>query len=228
VTTPLPTNVDATDWALVAGGGANDHQVWHDRLHGTYNTPLLPGEVRPAWSTLSGWGLPGVVFSGGNTFTLAADRVFYAPFVVRKPVLVTALALSCTGAAASTHAKIGLYSCGADLQPSARLYSSPALDTATTGIKSVAGLSVGLPIGLYLVAVVCNSATPAFRAFHESASFARMDSGSNAFLSSLPADIGTTWQGTGVLPDPGTAWPGPGANASLGFLSLALMQWSLA
>lgn len=44
VPTPLPVNVDATDWSQDPDKGANEHRQWHDRLHlrATHHRALAP------------------------------------------------------------------------------------------------------------------------------------------------------------------------------------------
>ncbi len=122
-----------------------------------YGAPIPEGRY-----TLSGtpnWSIPGVIpVASPATKAAAQDFILYTPFPVVTPITIDRMAIEVTSAAAAGKvARVAIYNCGTDLQPTTLVIDSGDLAVDSTGVKT-ATVNVSLPAGRYLFAINSNAA----------------------------------------------------------------------
>lgn len=171
----------------------------------------------------SQYAVPGATFSGVGTSALSAGAVRYTPFLVERPITITAQQFEVTtGPASGANVRVGIYQADMENQPvGAALYDSGNISVASgfTGLKTATGLSVKLKPGLYLLATNCDVAmtlrTLISPAFHLGASL-----GGAPMIRRFDAT-----QTYGAFPNPGTKWTSA-ITSSTGFDYHAAFQFS--
>ena len=96
MTSPLPTNVRATNWSADPDKGAEEHREWHDVGHARGNSRLAKYQASfnevPRISEVSRvYGIPGKALRFlTDTRTIANGFLFVVPFVVEADTVVDA------------------------------------------------------------------------------------------------------------------------------------------
>jgi hypothetical protein len=165
--------------------------------------------------------VPGVQFSSALTRAHTAGQLRYYAFEVRTPITVSKLAFEVSTAPASNaNVRVGLYAADADLQPTGAPLTDQAVAVASgfTGVKSVTGLSIALPVGRY---VICTNmdVTMTLRAFRGGITGIPIAMGATPFT-----EFWLVTEAYGALNNPGTKWTGSGA-ASTGTSHSVLLGW---
>lgn len=136
MTTPLPTNVAATDWNADPDKGAVEHRVWHDRLHA--QNPLAPA------FPISGHYLFPFLSTNAQAQVLGGLRLHAVT-----PLLtctVNAVVINVATAVAGATCRLGLYPTDPQtLRPVASGVEFGTVDCSTTGVKR---LVLGSPMEL--------------------------------------------------------------------------------
>ena len=176
--------------------GANDHHA----------APAVEGSPNAILSYLI---LPGVEFTGISTFTIAANRIYYAP--IRVPVALTVDQIIIEVVTLSAGAvRLGIYNADIYWQPTTLVSDAGTVDTGTAGVKAITGLSIPLPAGRYLLAVWSN-ATPELRMIYGGTRYAGyIDTlGANPVVNLMYVD--STYS---TYPSSGTAWNATGNSST--------------
>jgi len=111
------------------------------------------------------WSIPGCYQTQnapGNFFP-TANRIYYFPIVFLAPATIKEARLIVTVAAASSNARIGIYTADKEWQPVALVSDFGAVSCATTGYKEITGMSVAVSAGLHLLAFNCDNSSITFR-----------------------------------------------------------------
>jgi hypothetical protein len=126
----------------------------------------MAGVHQAGTSPLECWYNAGVITGGLATSTgaMVANTLFALPLWVAEAMTLDRLAINVTTAASSTNTRIGIYAATslAAWYPSALVLDAGAVDTGTTGVKSLTisqALAGGRPYWLALL----SSGTPTFR-----------------------------------------------------------------
>jgi hypothetical protein len=216
-------------------GTYNHFKAWHAYtgtiFAGTPNildTYEAPPNFRTGLAKITGggatqYGVPGAVFNGVGTSALEINKARYTPFIVSRPVTITAFQFEVTSTPASAaNVRVGIYRADLEGQPSgAPVYDSGSVAVANgfTGLKTTTGLSVKLKPGTYLVVMNCDVAltvrTIVAPAFYLAAA-----------LGGAPMvrrfDV---VQSYAAFPTPGTKWDTV-ITSSTGFDFPAAFQWT--
>ena len=173
------------------------------------------------------WGLPGVfpiAFQEINF--LGADTAYYQPILVEKQITVTDLMVNVsTAGGAGAAGRLSIYEADEDdWQPGALVSDCGTVAVATTGTKSITGLSVTLAPGLYLARYQTdgNATRPRFRgnrAFVARATMPQTDTDQYRYT----AQVGVTY---GAAEDPGTAFGTSASSSSSTFCYWVRMKWT--
>lgn len=119
-------------------------------------------KARVVLSGLTYGSLPGVGSISSGTTTLAANQVRYLPIVVDTPITVDQLILEVTTAgAASTTARMGIYTAGLDWMPVTLVVDGGTVAVDSTGAKTLS-ISQQLMPGRYLLTINTDG-TPTLR-----------------------------------------------------------------
>ena len=216
-TTLVPTG-GTTGQALVKSSSTNFATSWGN-ISGIDKHPIPK-------SATSYWGIPGV-WSGAAyaTKTLAANILYYQPFIVSgtSAITVSAVGLNVSTLAAATSIRIGIYAADNNLQPTTLMVDAGTVSSATTGWKTVTGLSTSLTPGPYLFAYVSNGG-PAVSSL----------TGNSWFGYQFDPTLPTNWLRDfrvsftyGTLPTPtGTAWNTVQNNSGGSYENPCRMLWS--
>lgn len=146
-------------------------------------------------------------FPVGNTGNNAqsANTLYFYPVRIERAITLTSLSVSIGTGTASTNFRLGIYS-DVDGLPSALVSDAGAVSSATSGVKTISGLSVSLSAGIYWFAVLASSSSPTIRSYtNNSEILAPQSSPFAAGGSSRYPSIGLTY---GALPStfPSGAW----------------------
>lgn len=170
--------------------------------------------------------LPGVVPTGTvGTSSLVAGRLFLQPIFLEQAVVCDQLSIEVTTLAASTHARVGIYSTDADWSALTLVSGSDAaeFDTSTTGVKSNS-VSLALPAGPYFLALISDGAPTLRRVTAILPALTFMDTWSaNLYITAFNIS-GLTYgalNGLGV-----TTSPTPTAANSPGITYFTFMRWN--
>lgn len=166
MTTPLPINVDATDWTVDPDKGAVEHRQWHDRLHGAANMPFGTKGIGSTYRGMPGWRQAG--YAAVSTAMPQYDPLTWPIFL---PRAVTLTGWSCFvngGNEAAKVLRLGVYAAsGIDdgWQVSSLLSDTGTVSVAATGAQTKTGLSVALAAGWHQLAIVTDAAALALYCF---------------------------------------------------------------
>lgn len=130
-------------------------------------TNLLANAIGVGGFLISGtdyYGVPGLMHRGRGTKGLSADVMLLEPFVATVQLTITNIAVRVFTAAASSSCRLGVYAADRNGIPTSLVLDAGAIDSSTTGIKAITGLSTALPVGRYLAVVVSNGAPTLQRA----------------------------------------------------------------
>jgi hypothetical protein len=163
-------------------------------------------------------GLPGILFTGVGTVTLAANRLLYAPLVLQHSLTIDLLSVEVTTAgAAGALIRLGLYQADIDNQPTDLVLDAGEVDGASVGVKTIS-VNISLSVGRYLL-VLNTNATPTLRTFRSGSPFVNSVLGATPFFSALRRS-GTTYA---VFPATGVGWNNTSAS-SVGFEHYILLR----
>lgn len=161
-------------------------------------------EGRPKQGATTYYTIPGVSASViGGTLTVGANRIHYLPIRVRRSITIDQLAIEVTtnGSAGQT-ARLALYSCDNDRQPTSLIVDAGSVAVDSTGVKT-ASINVTLSPGTYLLAFRTEAAALVVRRIAG-------DIGDVAAVTTLGASLAITETRVSAayaaFPDPGTAW----------------------
>lgn len=147
--TDNPTNEEVQVTIASSGGSGLNYSNYYILNPIVANTYYIP------------YAVAGVALT---TLTLTGGNVYYIPFILRRSYIVTALGINVTTARAGT-AYIGIYTHNPTThRPNSLIYASSALDTGTTGAKTVTGLNIQLSAGEVYWVALYNSGGPTVRA----------------------------------------------------------------
>jgi hypothetical protein len=217
-TTLVPTG-GTTGQVLAKTSGSNFAASWSN-VSGVDKHPI------PKAGATSYWGIPGV-WSGAayTTKTLAANILYYQPFIVSgtSAITVSAVGLNVSTLVASTSIRIGIYAADNNLQPTTLMVDAGTVSSATTGWKTITGLSTSLTPGSYVFAYVSNGA-PVVSSL----------TGNSWFGYHFDPALPTNWLRDfrvsftyGTLPTPtGTAWNTVQNNSGGSYDNVIRMLWS--
>ena len=100
-----------------------------------------------------------------TTLTATDDRVYFVPVALTRRCDISSLGVEVTTGAASTTARVGLYTSDEFGRPASLIKEAAAtLDTSTTGVKTTTLGALDLAPGVYHVAVKVDGAAVALRA----------------------------------------------------------------
>jgi hypothetical protein len=97
--------------------------------------------------------------TGVTTAALTANRRFFVPVYVSETRTFTEIAVVVTVAAASSSIRLGIRNCNqATGQPTTLILDAGTVDSSTTGLKQITGLSQSLSPGWYILEITSNGA----------------------------------------------------------------------
>ncbi len=122
--------------------------------------------LQPAITTAANtYAVPGVTpISGNQTYGPTTGVIYYYPCFFDYPVTINAALINVSTLATNGTAELGLYTADSTLQPVTRVASFGTVSTATTGAKTITGLSVSVGRGVHLLALLFLTAAPVLRA----------------------------------------------------------------
>jgi hypothetical protein len=179
-------------WATPSGGGGGGGFI-----------SSLPS-VHPFYLTYTTTQLLGASIS---TLTLSANRNYLVPFVPKRDLAATRIAISVTSISASRSLRFAIYASASDGRPTGSpLYSSTTLTFSTTGFKENTAFSYSFTAGTqYWIGVQANSSFTLRASPSTTMAFLCVGNGTTAptigfqfdstFANGVP-DIPTTWSGT--------------------------------
>ena len=224
----------ATATATVArlGVGTNGYRLIADSTQTTGLGWAAPSQNQPG--TVSGgaqnWSIPASVITAlGSAQVLTANLVYYTPFVVFDPITLTSIAAEVTTLFAASNIRLGIYATTNAGQPTgAAVYDSGSLSSATTGVKSVTGLTTALAPGRYVTAIVCDSATVAVRAAVISSPWSPTEIDAATFggggnIAVYLRRVALTY---GAFPNTGPAWTTTTKSTAQGADPMVVMKWT--
>jgi hypothetical protein len=123
----------------------------------------------------TGWG-----DTTSNNTSVTANRMYFTVALIPSPITITSLSMRVVNAAASVTIRLGIYDWAGNL-----ITGSPTgtLNSTTTGIKTISGLSISVAPGLYFFGVVAQGGTPGFAGY----------SGQNPYLPQTALNTATTF-----------------------------------
>ena len=109
-------------------------------------------------SSTSYWGIPGIWSNAAyTTKTLAANTIYYQPFIISGTASITVSAVGVNVSTLSTgNMRIGIYASNNNFQPTTLKVDAGTVSVTTTGWKTITGLTTVLTPGIYLFAYVCD------------------------------------------------------------------------
>lgn len=165
----LPVNVDSTYADSGTDASVALHQQHHDTIHAAVNGLGYGLAIRNRGAgafdlnyALPGWQVFGsspALFSATGTSTAVTTEIYFTPIYIAVTSVFDGVGTTVTTAAASSLARIGLYSADSSTRaPSALLYDWGTVSGATTGDKRIT-ISVTLQPGVYWLAQALDSTT---------------------------------------------------------------------
>ena len=175
------------------------------------------------------WSLPGVTFaSDDGSSTPAAESIHYTvPFFISDPNLtITDACFYVVTAESGKIARVGLYGCDVDGQPTTLVSDFGSVSVATTGTKTYsAGLSVKPGVGVYMLALYTDGSSGEFRWWNAaSRAVADITAGTNNYLRRTYAANATDY--TGGLPSTAEAIDTVVNGNTAETACLALLRWT--
>lgn len=145
----------ATALALHAATEATDGMIAHVPAMTTRAVPSGGAEL---------YVIPGVwQASTSTTLGMAADRIYYSPFIVDRSIRVTAMRGEVTVAVASSLIRFGIVRMDNTGQPTERILDAGTIDGGSATVQTITGLSTILTPGHY-ASVIMTSAAVTMRA----------------------------------------------------------------
>jgi hypothetical protein len=130
--------------------------------------------------------------SGTNSSQTAivANRRYYVPVYVPVSKTYTQISVNVITAAASSNIRMGIKNCNQTTgQPTTLIVDAGEVSSATTGAKTITGLSAALTPGWYVLEFTSNGA-PSIGSGNSDASFGmEFLAGGSAFVSTLTRDV---------------------------------------
>ena len=165
--------------------------------------------------------IPGVTFGIRRGKGLAHGRIFYMPFSVASEISITLLVLNVQTAATTGNARLGIYRAAKTWQPSSLVLDAGTVSIATTGRKTIS-VTQSLVPDRYLLALkteTSGATTPNLQAFvgFGGAGMHSEDDTGNSIMGYWVA------QGSGALPDPGSAATGWDAGDGFEYIVVLVM-----
>lgn len=167
-TYPLVTagDIDSDDHYLVVVDGALSRIVPGEMAETSALTARYPELIERGHPIESGGtrvGVPGVVWSlASTTFTVTANTIYYAPFLVYDTMTFDSLKCEVTSIG-GTIARVGVFRADTAWQPTQVLKDGGTVDTTGAVVRTASFAAVTLAPGRYLTGLVCDGGA-AFRA----------------------------------------------------------------
>ena len=188
-----------------------------------------PGSAYNArFATSNWWGMPGVMITGNQGINfLGASTAYYQPILVEKTITVTSVYVNVQNAGgAGAEGRISIYAASeSDFQPGALIADVGTVAVATTGDKTITGLSVTLSPGLYHMRYQtdANATRPQFRGQRGFIARGTIPMGGTDQYR-FTADVSRTY---GAAENPGTAFGAGGGTSSGIFCYWVRMKWDV-
>lgn len=129
---------------------------------GTVTTEFVPYQM-PSLGTATNAGVnvdasaayayPLSYAQGRSTFSFDANTMYFYRMTAPGPMTINRARIHVTTAAASSNARLGIYSSGSDTLPDELIADWGEVSTATTGRKAIVGLTTEIPRGDYWLVV---------------------------------------------------------------------------
>ena len=157
--------------------------------------------------------IPGVVVNAMSDIALTTNVARYNPIIIREACTLTEMWVAVSTLASSSHVTLALYNASVDWQPGTLVSgASGEIDSSSTGLKKITGLSISLSRGNYLTRVHSDS-NPTLRTARGHPAVGAIigtSTGTSQQLSGLTETI--TY--TSTPESPGTAWTGVASGSA--------------
>jgi hypothetical protein len=94
------------------------------------------------------------------TLTVSAGTIWYCPFIVDEPITITAAAVRTTTGAASSIARVGIFTADSSWQPASLVAELSTFDTSGVAVVTQTGLSHALSKGRHLIGLRTEGGNP--------------------------------------------------------------------
>lgn len=182
------------------------------------------------------YGIPGVNLAANSRsyVNVAANKIYYMPIKVDKPITISELALGVKTAVASAKIRVSIYNATTAFAPGTLVADVGELDCSTIGKKALTGLTQVLAAGLYLLRIHTNANCAGVALF--TANYTADFIGLTDFVAFVDIYSASGWSSTadfnasltyGAAETPGTAYTPVPTSTNAGVNGYLVAKWTV-